>query len=148
MPLTDRMPTAAKAVSAVLLAVVSWFAADAVRPLLPEQTQFGWFNEVAVLIGLLVGWRVMGNRVQGGFVEAFSAGLTGAAALVFWNLFVQSFNEMLGNALDRKYDGPFEGLIAVFYIAVDYAQYLLDPTVAGIIVIGSSLSALVANRFA
>jgi hypothetical protein len=142
------MPTAAKAVSAVLLAVVAWLAADAVRPLLPEQTQFGKFNEVAALIGLLVGWRVLGNRVQGGFIEAFSGGLTGAAALVFWNLFVQSFNEMLGNALDRKYDGPFEGLIDVFYIGVDYAQYLLNPTVAGVILGGSIITALVANRFA
>jgi hypothetical protein len=142
------MPTAAKLVSALLLAVVGWFAADAVRPLMPEQTQFGRFNEVAALIGVLVGWRVVGNRVQGGITEAFSGGLTGAAALVFWNLFVQSFNTMLGNALDRKYDGPFEGIIAVFYIAMDYAQYLTDTTVLSIIIVGGVVTGIIANRFA
>lgn len=148
MPLTDRMPTAAKAISALMLAAVAWFAADAIRPLLPEQTQFGRFNEVAALIGLLVGWRVLGNRVQGGVIAAFSGGLTGAAALVFWNLFAQSLYKMLENSLDRKYDGPLEGVIAIFSIALEYAQYLVDPTVLGIIVGGAVVTGLVANRFA
>lgn len=148
MPLTDKMPTAAKAVSAVLLAMVGWFGANAIVPLLPEQTQIGLFKEVAALIGILVGWRVVGRRVQGGFFEAISGGLTGAAALVFWNLFAQSMNEMLGNALDRQYGGPFEGLIDVFYIAIDYSQYLVDSTVLGIIIGGSALTGIVANRFA
>lgn len=148
MPATDRMPTAAKLVSAILLAVVAWLACDAIRPLLPEQTRFGWFNHVGAGIGLIVGWRVIGIRVQGTFFEAISAGLTGAAALVFWNLLVQSFNEMLANALARRYSGPFEGLVGVFYIAIDYLQYLADPTVLAIIIGGSVLTAVVANRFA
>lgn len=148
MPLSDTMPTAAKLVAAIMLAGVAWFASDAIRPLLPEQTQFGWFNEVSAGIGLIVGWRVIGTRVQGGFLEAFSGGLTGAVALVFWNLFAQSLNQMLANALDRKYDGPFEGLVGIFYIAVDYAQYLADPTVLGIIFGGGIVTGIVANRFA
>lgn len=148
MPITDHMPTAAKAIAAVMFAVVGWFGADAIRPLMPEQTQFGRFNEVAALIGLIVGLRVVGNRVQGGLIEAFSGGLTGAVALVFWNLFAQGLYKMLENALDRKYDGPVEGLIAVFHIAIDYMQYLADPTVLGIILGGGILTGLVANRFA
>ncbi len=148
MPLTDSMPTAAKLVSAILLAAVAWFACDAIRPLLPEQTQFGWFNYLGAGIGLIVGWRVIGRRVQGGMFEALSGGLTGAAALVFWNLLAQSFNQMLANALSRKYSGPLEGLVGVFYIAVDYTQYLADLRVLAIIIGGSVLTALVANRFA
>jgi len=148
MPLTDDMPTSAKVVSAIGLAIVGWFASEAIRPLLPEQTQFGWFNQVNVVLGLLCGWRVTGKRVQGGFVEAFSGGLTGAAALTFWALFVQSFNLMLADALARRLDGPFEGLIAVFYNAIDYGQYLLNGTVAGIIIGGGILTGVVANRFA
>ena len=148
MPLTDKMPTAAKLVAAIGLAIVGWFASEAVRPLMPEQTNFGWFNQVNVLLGVLVGWRVVGNRVAGGLTEAISGGFTGAVALTFWAVFVQSFNTMLGDALDRKYDGPFEGLIGVFYIAIDYAQYLANTTVLGIILIGGLIVGLVANRFA
>ena len=147
MPLTDNMPTAAKMVAAVGLAAVGWFTSDAIRPLLPEHTDFGRFNEVNLIIGFICGWRVTGKRVQGGLTEAFSGGLTGAAALVFWGLFAQSFNTMLANALDRKYDGPFEGLVGIFYIGVEYAQYLLNAQVIGIIVIGGILTGLVANRF-
>ncbi len=92
MPLTDNMPTSAKMVAAIGLAIVGWFASEAIRPHLPEQTQFGWFNQVNVGLGLICGWKVTGKRVQGGLAEALSGGLTGAAALTFWALFAQSFN--------------------------------------------------------
>ncbi|WP_371224131.1 TrgA family protein [Roseovarius sp. 2305UL8-3] len=141
------MPTSAKMVAAVGLAIVGWFGSEAIRPLLPEQTQFGWFNQVNVALGLICGWRVTGKRVQGGLTEALSGGLTGAAALTFWGLFAQSFNLMLADALAGRHGGPFEGLIAVFYNAVDYGQYLLDAKVIGIIVGGGILTGLIANRF-
>lgn len=145
MPLTDRMPTAAKLVGAFGLALVGWFASEAIRPLMPPQTNFGKFNEVNVVLGLLCGWIVVGKRVSGSTAEGISAGLTGAAALVFWGLFVQSFNLMLDNALNRKYEGPFEGLVAIFNIGVDFAQYLANSTVIGIIVIGGIVTGLAAN---
>lgn len=148
MPLSETMPTAAKLVSAILLAGVAWAACEAIRPLMPEQTQFGWFNYVGAGIGLVVGWRVIGSRVRGGILQAVSAGLTGSAALVFWNLLAQSTNEMLAQALERRYDGPFEGLVAVFDIAVDYGQYLMDTTVLVILIGGGLVTALVANRVA
>ena len=83
MPLTDRMPTAAKLFAALGLAAVGWFASEAIRPLMPPHTQFGWFNQVNVVLGLICGWRVTGRRVGGTFSEAISAGLTGVIALVF-----------------------------------------------------------------
>jgi len=103
------------------------------------------FNELNVLLGLLCGWRVIGTRVGGGIAESFGIGLTGAAALVFGGVFLQSFNTMLDNALRRKYDGPFEGLVAVFNIGVEYGAILLNGTVIGIIVIGGIATGLAAN---
>jgi len=145
MPLTDYMPTMAKLVAAIGLGLVGWFASEAIRPLMPPQTNFGVFNELNVLLGLLCGWRVIGTRVGGGIAESFGIGLTGAAALVFWGVFLQSFNTMLDNALKRKYDGPFEGLVAVFNIGVEYGAILLNGTVIGIIVIGGIATGLAAN---
>lgn len=143
-----RMPTAAKLFAALGLAAVGWFASEAIRPLLPPQTDFGWFNQVNMALGLICGWRVTGNRVGAGFAEAVSAGLTGAAALVFWGLFAQSLNTMLANALDKRYDGPFEGLLSIFTIGVEYGAYLLDGIVIGIIVIGGVLTGVFANWIA
>ena len=148
MPISDSMPTAAKLIAAIGLGAVGWFASEAIRPLMPPHTNFGWFNQVNLILGILCGWRVTGGRVGGGFGEAVSAGLTGAAALVFWGLFAQSFNSMLGNALDKKYQGPFEGVIAIFNLGLEYGAYLIDGTVIGIIVIGGIVTGLVADRVA
>lgn len=145
MPVTDRMPSAAKLVAAAGLALVGWVASDAIRPLLPPETDFGVFNQLNAVLGLLCGWRVIGTRVGGGISEGIGIGLTGVGALVFWGLFLQSFNTMLDNALRRKYEGPFEGIVAIFNIGVDYGQYLLNGTVIGIIVIGGVLTGLAAN---
>lgn len=148
MPLSDKMPTAAKLIGALGLGAVGWFASEAIRPLMPPHTNFGWFNQVNLILGLICGWRVLGGRVGGGFSEAVSAGLTGAAALVFWGLFVQGFNQMLANALDKKYDGPMEGVIGIFNLMLEYGEYLLDGTVIGIIVTGGVLTGIIADRVA
>ena len=148
MPLSDNMPTAAKLIGAIGLAAVGWFASEAIRPLMPPHTDFGWFNQVNVALGLICGWRVLGKRVGGGFSEAISAGLTGAAALVFWGVFVQAFNQMLDFALEKKYDGPFEGIIGVFNLMLEFGANLLDAKVIGIIVIGGLLTGILADRVA
>lgn len=148
MPLSDNMPTAAKLVGALGLAAVGWFASEAIRPLMPPETNFGWFNQVNVALGLICGWRVLGKRVGGGFFEGVSAGLTGAAALVFWGLFVQALNQMLANALDKKYDGPMEGIMGIFNLMLEFSQFLLDGTVIGIIVVGGLLTGVIADRIA
>ena len=145
MPVTDRMPTAAKLFAALGMAAVGWFASEAIRPLLPEHTNFGWFNQVNVVLGLICGWRVTGRRVGGTFSEAISAGLTGAIALVFWGLFAQSFNLMLADALDKKYRGPFEGIMGIFNNAMDFGVYLMNGTVIGTILIGGMLTGVFAD---
>ena len=104
MPITDNMPTIARLVSAIGLGAVSWFGSEIFRPLMPPQTAFGWFNEVNVALGLWSGWSVIGTRLRRGYSQAINAGLTGIAVLVFWALFLQSFNLMLDNALMSVFD--------------------------------------------
>jgi len=145
MPLTDKMPTAAKFFAALGLAAVGWIASEAIRPLLPPHTDFGWFNQVNVVLGVICGWRVTGRRVGGTFSEAISAGLTGVISLVFWGLFVQSFNLMLDEALEKKFKGPFEGIMGIFDNAMEFGVFLIDGKVIGIILIGGILTGLFAD---
>ncbi len=152
MSAADRMPSAAKLFAALGLAAVGWFASEAIRPLLPDHTNFGWFNQVNVVLGIICGWRVTGNRVGGTFSEAISAGLTGAIALTFWGLFAQSFNLMLAEALDKKYRGPFEGIMGIFNNAMDFGLYLMNGPVIAIILGGGIITGIfadwIAKRFA
>ena len=145
MPLTDRMPTAAKMAAAFCLAAVAWHASELIRPLMPDGTDFGYFNYVNVGLGLLCGWFVIGTRVGRTYTESFSAGLTGMAALVFWGLFLQSFNEMLKLALQNRYTGPVEGLIAIFEIGIDFGSHLLDAKLIATLVIGGIVAGVVAE---
>ena len=138
MPTTDHMPTASKGFAALGLAIIAWYGSEMFRPLMPDGTDFGWFNEVNVALGLLAGWFVIGSRLGRGLSDGISAGLTGVAALVFWVLLFQSFNEMLRLALERRYQGPVEGLVAVFEIAVDYGSRLAHVPLA-ILLIGGGI---------
>jgi len=140
-----RMPTAPKLIAALCFAGLGWVASDMIRPLFPEETNFGAFNYVNVVLGLLCGWIVTGPRVGSGWSDGISAGLTGVGALVFWGLFVQAFNEMLRLALDRKYDGPVEAILSVFQIGIEYGQMLINGPLIGTLIVGGIVIGLVAE---
>lgn len=145
MPVTDNMPTTSKLVAAACLGIVGWIASDMIRPLMPPDTSFGWFNQVNFVLGLLCGWVVTGKRVGFGWAEGFSAGLTGMGALVAWGLFAQSFYEMLMRSLDRRYGGPVEGLTAMFELAVEFGSYLLNGPLIGFLCLGGILTGLISE---
>ena len=136
MPVTDTMPTAARAVAAILMAVVAWFASDMIRPLMPEGTDFGIFNFVNAGLGLIAGWRVTGKRLGFGWSNGVSAGLTGMAALVIIGVLLQSLYKMLEMALDRRYDGLMEGLTNIFEIGAEYTMVLAHGPVIALLVGG------------
>ncbi len=145
MPITDKMPTIARLVSAASLGAVGWYASELFRPLMPPQTDFGWFNHLNVILGFLCGWIVVGSRLGRGYSQGISAGLTGGVGLVFWALFFQSFNEMLDKALERRYDGPVEALTAIFEIGVDFALIMLNGPLIGFLVGGAVVTGLVSE---
>lgn len=143
MPHTDRMPTAARLVTALALAAVAWIGSDMFRPLMPPDTAFGWFNWVNAAVGLVCGWQVVGARLGRGWLEGGSAGLTGLGALIFWALFLHSLNEMLKRALENRYDGPLEGLVAIFELGYGYATVMLDGSLLGWLVGGAVATGLI-----
>ncbi|MGK7652811.1 TrgA family protein [Roseovarius sp. B08] len=145
MPVTDSMPTTGRGVAAILMAILAWYASEMFRPLMPEGTGFGWFNWVNVGLGLLMGWVVIGARLNHGYSNAIGAGLTGVGGLVFWALFLQSFNEMLRRALENRYDGPVEGIIAIFEIGLDYLFTMWHIPLIVLLVVGGIVIGLVSE---
>ncbi len=89
----------------------------------------------------------MGKRVGHGFSAGITNGMTGVAAMVFWALFVQGTYEMIRLAMNNRYDGPFEAIVVIFEISIDYALIVFTPTVIGTLLIGAVLSGL-AGEFA
>lgn len=139
------MPNAAKLVGALAMAVLAFVASGMVMGMFEETTNFGWFIQVNIGLGLLVGWMVIGSRAGRGMISAINVGLTAPLVLVFWALFVQSCNEMVRLAMKNRYDDPFEAVVAVFEIGSDWALMLASIPLWVTLLVGGVMSGLAAE---
>lgn len=141
------MPTAAKAVAAVLFALVGYFAAQAVKMpgVMPEGTQFGWFSEITAGIGFLCGWIVMGGLVGRGYGEAAASGLRVSVTIVFWALLGFATYDMVMQSMKMIYDGPMEAVLDVFDIMLNYGKRLGTMQIIGTLAIGGVLAGCAAE---
>lgn len=140
------MPTGARLTAAISLALLAFIVSGQVMPLMPDGTQFGYFTHVNVALGVLTGWIYMGRRVGHGLVPAINNGLTGAAVMVLWALFIQGAWEMFRLAMRNRFDGPFEALLAIFTISVDYFFVIAVPTVLISLAVGGCLAGVLAEN--
>jgi len=132
------MPTGAKLIGALTFAALAYFLSDLIKPLLPEGTPTGRLSEVNAIVGLLMGWKVMGGGAGKTYRQSFGYGFTTLAAIVFWCLLVWSGHEMLKRSMKLYYDGPTEALQEMAQLYVDYAktaavQEVMIPAVVGVI---------------
>lgn len=139
------MPTAARLTASACLALLAFILSGQIMPLMPEDTDFGYFTLVNIVLGILVGWVFMGRHVNFGLAASITNGLTGVLVLVFWGLFVQGANEMIRLAMRNRYDGPFEAIFAIFEHMVEYGLVLLNPLLLATMAIGGILSGLATN---
>ena len=142
------MPRSQKLVAALGLAIVAYLVSIQVLPQLPEGGQYTGLTLSNMVIGLIVGWIVMGNRSPSRVVTPLTNGLTGVLSLVLWALFVHSCEEMITRAMNRRYSGPFTALVDIFDIATDYALYLFTPGIALTLVVGAMVVGALTARAA
>ena len=137
------MPTAARLVAALSLAVLAFIVSGQVIPLMPEGRAVGpWFTPVNMGVALVVGWTVLGVRAGRGTVPAINNGLTGMVVMMFWELFVHSTDEMVRLAMRNRYDGPLEAILAIFHIGFDYAVMIFDGKIIVTLLIGGVVAGL------
>ena len=132
------MPTGAKLIGALTFAALAYFLSDLIKPLLPEGTNVSRLSEINALVGLMMGWTVMGKGAGHTYRQSLGYGLTTLAATVFWSLLIWSGHEMLQRSIKMYYDGPVEALQEMAQLYVDYArlaavQEVLLPALVGAI---------------
>jgi hypothetical protein len=138
------MPTAAKLVAGILWALLAWFVSNLIKPYFPEGSDLGLFAEVNAALGLLLGWTMAGPRAgQGGWSGAISFGFTTTVALVVTGVFMHSFAEMVRLSLRRLYEGPVEGLVAVFGLMAEYFTLMAKTDVMVTLLVGGIVAGLV-----
>lgn len=136
------MPTAARLVAALCLAVVAFVLSGQIIPLLPESTYLGNFVPINVVLGALCGWFVMGKRAGRGITAGINNGLTGVFVLILWGLAVWASYEMFDLAMKNRYDNAFEAVIAIFQIAAEYGAIMFVSQIGITFVVGAVISGL------
>ena len=140
------MPTAAKLVSAVAIALVALWAALAYIPQLPPDTDVGYLREIMSALGLVIGWRSLGRFVGRGYGEAIGHGLRASVLLVFWALLGFSSYTMLLRSTRQIYRADVgRALLDVPSIMLDYGKLLLAQDVLVALGVGGIIAGLAAE---
>ncbi len=139
---SQLMPSAANLVAALCLAALGAIVTPQVKALFPEGTYFGNFTLTNVLIGLIVGWLVMGRRAGNGMTAAINNGVTGVIVAVMWAILLPSIKQMFTLATRHRYGGPFEALADIFRIAAEYGLMIMVPNVLITLGIGAVVAGI------
>ncbi|WP_176441000.1 TrgA family protein [Oceanicola sp. 22II-s10i] len=129
-------------VSAIMVAFLGWIVSGMVKVQVLEvydTYNFGKFVGLTLLIGWMCGWFIIGGRANGrlGFGTAPAVGVSAVAMMVFWVLLLVSFNEMLRQAMERRFRGAMEAINEIPIIAIDYGQYLMTKEILLTLLIGA-----------
>lgn len=127
------MPTMSKLVAGVYFGALAYFMAIAFRGAMPEGTQFGQFDLIATAIGLISGWRVMGNIAGKGYKMAPGGGVRTAITFTAWVLLVCSIILMVRKAFKKRYDSPMEAIVDIFALAMENGLRIFNPQVPEIL---------------
>ncbi|MBC7156672.1 MAG: TrgA family protein [Rhodobacteraceae bacterium] len=139
------MPTAARALSALMFAALAGIAAALAIPYLPDGTPPGRMVPASALIGLLCGWLSMGRLVGQSYPLAAGNGFRTTVVTIFWVVTAFSVWEMLERSYERRYRGITDALVGTFDIALGYLRLLAAPEVAGVLVLGGIVAGLLAE---
>lgn len=137
------MPTAARLVAAICLAIVAYIVSGLIMSLMPDSTDFGIFVPLNVFLGVLAGWLVMGRRAGRGTTAAINNGLTGVFVLMLWGIGVQACNEMVRLAMKNRYDGPMEAVVAIFQIGAEFGLMIATAPILAFLVVAAVISGLI-----
>jgi hypothetical protein len=142
------MPTGGKLVAAIAFAALAYFITDLVKPLLPEGSRVGWFSPVNALVGLAMGWTIIGRGAGKTYRQSFGLGLTTLAATVFWCLVVWAGYEMLRRSTRLYYDGAVEALQEMAQLAIDYGRLAAVSEVIWPAIVGALFMSWLTEFFA
>lgn len=142
MAASTPMPTGAKAIGAVSFAIVGFITALAYIPYMPEAGNVSSLPLGVAALGVIIGWRVMGNSVGKGYLRAIGAGWKTMIVLIFFALLLFGIYEMLQQSVRMYYDGPLEAILDVFQRMLDRAPPLLTVPVLSTIFIGGGIAGM------
>ncbi len=142
------MPTAGRLAAALAFFIYGWYIPLQATPLFPEGNLPGYAVPLSIVVGILVGWMVVGSRAGRGYIAAIGNGLTGAAAYTLWMVFLISFYDMIRKSLRRLYDGPMDAITDVFNLMLKLGTDFYDINLIINVAAGGIICGLITEYFA
>ena len=139
------MPTAAKLVAAIILALTGYFAVQAVYPFLEEGQPVKWLLKVSVFVPLICGWRTTGRLVGKTYWAGLNSGIYGLVVSIFFVVLTFAAADMITLSMRKRYDGPMEAIVSMFGIWVEMGATLLNPPVLITLLVGGALAGVAAE---
>ncbi len=121
------MPTAAKLIAALVLAITGALTATAVIPLLPEGQPIKWLYQVSIAVPIIAGWRVVGRLIGKGYRLSINVGLYATVVAAFFTVLTFAIAEMLKRSTRKQYDGPMDAVVNLFGVVLEYGILLFNP---------------------
>ena len=137
------MPSSTKVASSLCLCALAYILSELVKPTFIEDYNFGYFTYVSMLVGVIVGWTSMGERVGFGLVPAINNGITGTFSMVASVIFIQSANEMIRLSMRGRYDTLFDALLGIVSIGIDFVVQVSSTALWATALIGEILAGLI-----
>ena len=146
------MPSPARLVAALLMAVVGWMGAEAVVIFaLPDWVSPGRLHWIAAGLGLIVGWRILGRVASGpiGKGDRLMVGMTGGLGavlvVVLGTIVVHAVLETYDDAVRLAFSGPGDALAGMAQVVVDDVVLLMEPRALAVILGGGAIAGLAAG---
>ena len=137
------MPSGTKVASSFCLCALAYILSELVKPTFIEDYNFGYFTYVSMLVGVIVGWTSMGERVGFGLIPAINNGIMGTFSMVASVIFIQSANEMIRLSMRGRYDTLFDALLGIVPIGIDFVVQVSSTALWGTALIGGVLAGLI-----
>jgi len=133
---TDRMPTGAKLVGAIVFFALGWVVALQALTTVPEGTPATYFAPTIAMIGLWQGWSVAGRNAGNGWSMAIGNGLRCSVQIAIFGLALFALRTMFLRSANLRYDGFMEAVFAAMDLFVEYFFQSLIVPVWGVLLIG------------
>lgn len=145
---SKSIPTAAGLVGAVVFFLVGWVAALQVLETMPEGMSATYFPLTIALIGLWQGWSVAGRGVDDGPGVAVAYGVRCVVQVAFVGLALFAVRAVYLRAINLRYDGFDEAVVATLEQFVAYLLQSLTLPIWGVLLAGGVFGGLICEAAA
>lgn len=121
------MPTAAKLIAIIVLAITGILTAGEIKPLLPEGQPTKWLYQVCIIVPIVCGWRVVGRLIGKGYKLSINVGIYATVVASFFSVLTFAIAETLKRSTRKAYDGPMEAIVSMFGVVLEYGVLLFNP---------------------